>query len=578
MSYKTKLPMILIALVVLLLAASDRAQAAATITIVNNDGPNEGFNDPTPVAPVGGNPGTTRGQQRLIAFQFAADLWGATLDSNVQIFVTAAFNPLGANVLGSAGATFVFSDFGSIAFPFPGSQPFPNTWYHSALADKRAGTELNPGFADINAQFSSNFNFYLGLDNNHGAQNDLVAVVLHELGHGLGFANFVNETNGTNLSGRTDIFSKFTFDNTVGLLWSNMTNAQRQASAINFSNVVWTGPNVTAGVPSVLNFGSPTVRVDTPVVIAGSKQFGTAAFGPAISTPITAPVVLVNDGVAAGGGGTVNDGCEPLAPGSLSGKIALIDRGLCGFAVKAKTAQDAGALAVIIANNVAGAPPGMAGVDPTITIPTVSLSLADANALKAQLGGGVTATLGVDPSIRAGADPSGKARLFAPNPVQSGSSISHFDSIASRNLLMEPAINPDLTHELNAPDDLTLEQMRDIGWYPDANLDGIPDNFQVCIDQGSSIFTLDTSTGNYMFFDCAKGAFLSGTGVFTQNFCKRELTDRGTDPKRPDRNVLVKFNPCTGVGTATVTINGINKTFSINDANINVGRCGCASL
>jgi len=39
-------------------------------------------------------------------------------------------------------------------------------------------------------------------------------------------------------------------------------------------------------------------------------------------------------------------------------------------------------LAVIIANNVAGAPPGMAGVDPTIVIPTVSTRWRDANAIK----------------------------------------------------------------------------------------------------------------------------------------------------------------------------------------------------
>lgn len=482
----SKCPLMLIAMVVFLFSAADSALGAATITIVNVDGPNEGFNDPTPVAPVGGNPGTTRGQQRLIAFQFAADLWGATLDSNVQIFVTAAFNPLGANVLGSAGSTFVFSDFGSI-FPFPGAQ-IGNTWYHSALADKLAGAELNPGFADINAQFSSDFNFYLGLDNNHGALNDLVVVVLHELGHGLGFANFVNEANGTNLAGRTDIFSQFTFDNTVGLLWSAMSNAQRQASAINFSNVVWSGPKVTAGVPSVLSFGSPTVRIDSPPAIAGDKQFGTAAFGPQISAPgITAPVALVNDGVA-----PTSDGCEPLPAGSLTGKIALIDRGLCGFAVKTKIAQDAGALAVIIANNVAGAPPGMAGVDPTIVIPTVSVSLADGNAIKAQLGGGVTATLAVDLSIRAGADAFGRARLFAPNPVIGGSSISHFDSIAFRNLLMEPAINPDLTHNLTAPDDLTLEQMRDVGWFADANVDGIPDDVQICMQKGFAVFTYNT--------------------------------------------------------------------------------------
>lgn len=572
--YLNKTPLMLIALIAFLFVASDQARAAATITVVNVDGPGEGFNDPTPVAPVGGNPGTTRGQQRLIAFQFAADLWGATLDSNVQVFITAAFNPLGANVLGSASATFVFSDFGSI-FPFPGAQ-VPNTWYHSALADKQAGAELNPGFADINTQFSSDFNFYLGLDNNHGPLNDLVVVVLHELGHGLGFANFVNEANGTNLAGRTDIYARQTFDNTVGLSWDNMTNAQRQASAINFGNVVWTGPNVTNGVPSVLNFGSPTLTVNSPAAIAGVKQFGTAAFGPVISSPpIVAPLQLGNDGVAAPGGGTMTDGCEAFPAGSLTGKIALIDRGLCGFAVKTKMAQDAGAIAVIIANNVAGAPPGMAGTDPTIVIPTLSVSLADANAIKAQLVNGVNVTMGVDLTIRAGADNLGRARLNAPNPLQAGSSISHFDPIASRNLLMEPAINPDLTHNLTTPDDLTLQQMRDVGWFPDANLDGIPDNFQICIQDGSTVFTLDTSTGRYLFFDCSKGVALSGTGVVTRNFCKLELRDRGTDPKRPDRNVFIEINTCTQAGTAVVSTVSPARSFSLTDANMADSRCGC---
>lgn len=562
-----KYPLMLIALVVFLLAASDSALGAATITVVNIDGPNEGFNDPTPVAPVGGNPGTTRGQQRLIAFQFAADLWGATLDSNVQVRVNAAFNPLGANVLGSAGTTFVFSDFGGV-FPFPGAQ-FGNTWYHSALADKRAGAELNPGFADINAQFSSNFNFYLGLDNNHGALNDLVVVVLHELGHGLGFSAFVNSSTGANFAGRTDIFSRFAFDNTVGLFWNNMTNAQRQASAINFGNLVWVGGNVTADVPNVLSFGSPSVRIDSPPVIAGLKQFGNAAFGPPISAPgITAPVMLVNDGVA-----PTSDGCEALPAGSLTGKIALIDRGLCGFVVKAKIAQNAGALAVIIANNVAGAPPGMAGVDPTVVIPSVSISLADGNAIKAQLAGGVVATLSVDLSVRAGADPAGRARLNAPNPVQPGSSVSHFDPIAFRNQLMEPAINPDLTHNLTAPEDLTLAQMRDVGWFADAQLDGIPDDVQICMQQGPISLTYNTSTGQYLFFDCSKGVSLTGVGIVAEHFCKLTLTDKGPVPKIPDRNVSILVNTCTGAGSATISFGG--KTYSISDGNISLGSCGC---
>ena len=67
---------------------------AATIVIVNNNAAGVGFNDTTPVAPVGGNTGTTLGQQRLIAFQAAASIWGATLDSNVTIVIRSQFTAL----------------------------------------------------------------------------------------------------------------------------------------------------------------------------------------------------------------------------------------------------------------------------------------------------------------------------------------------------------------------------------------------------------------------------------------------------------------------------------------------------
>src|ERR1700693_2346171 len=80
---------------------------AATLTVLNNDGPGEGFNDPTPKAPGGGNPGTTLGAQRLIAFQHAADIWGGLLSSSVTIRVGATFDALSCSassaVLGSAG-------------------------------------------------------------------------------------------------------------------------------------------------------------------------------------------------------------------------------------------------------------------------------------------------------------------------------------------------------------------------------------------------------------------------------------------------------------------------------------------
>jgi hypothetical protein len=58
----------------LLAALASSSFAAATITIINIDGPGEGFNDATAAAPVGGNPGVTIGQQRLLCFQQAASI------------------------------------------------------------------------------------------------------------------------------------------------------------------------------------------------------------------------------------------------------------------------------------------------------------------------------------------------------------------------------------------------------------------------------------------------------------------------------------------------------------------------
>ena len=472
---------------IMVLALSSSAFGAATMVIVNLDGPNEGFNDPTPAAPVGGNAGTTLGQQRLIAFTHAANIWGSTLDSSVVIRIQAAFNPLAPGVLGSAGATFVFRDFPGVGL-FPGAE-FPATWYGSALADKRAGTELNPGFNDINAQFSSNFNFYLGLDNNHGAQPDLVVVLLHEFAHGLNFQTFVNAASGANFAGFTDIYARHILDTTNNLHYHEMTQAQRQQAATKFGRIVWDGATVTANVPNVLVFGSPEVRVLTPAAIAGAYQFGTAAFGPPVGSPnvngagIVAAVDIAEPPAPPLAAGTTTDGCSPFTnAAAVSGNIALIERGLCGFAVKARNATIAGAVGVIIYNNAANVnagPPGMAddGINGAfVTIPTVSMTRADGLAIVGQLGGGVTANIGVDLSIRAGADALGRARLFAPFPVSPGSSISHYDTVANKNLLMEPAINGNLTHNVQSPDDLTLELFRDVGWFPDADNDGSPDD------------------------------------------------------------------------------------------------------
>ena len=124
--------------------AAAPAFADATVFLINGDAPGVGLNDPTPRAPVAGNTGTTVGQQRLIALQHAADIWGSQLDSPVPIGLIVSFGqractPTGA-VLASAGAWNAFANFPAVgAFPGPVR---PDTWHHSALADKRAGADV----------------------------------------------------------------------------------------------------------------------------------------------------------------------------------------------------------------------------------------------------------------------------------------------------------------------------------------------------------------------------------------------------------------------------------------------------
>jgi hypothetical protein len=173
--------------------------------------------------------------------------------------------------------------------------------------------------------------------------------------------------------------------------------------------------------------------------------------------------------------GVTGTACSPLSEANaalVAGKVALVDRGACAFTVKVKNAQDAGAKAVIVADNLDGGPPaGLGGVDPTVVIPSVRITKADGDLIKTVLTPAmpsirkVKGNLKLDKSVYAGADAAGRVMLYTPNPYQSGSSVSHFDTLATRNLLMEPAINSDLvTFRVQPPYDLTLPLLMDIGY------------------------------------------------------------------------------------------------------------------
>ena len=449
---------------------------AATFTINNVDAPGIGFNDNTPATPVGGNPGVTIGEQRLNAFQFAADLWGSILDSNVDIVIQGTFQPLGCSptggTLGAAGTIQIFTN-------FPGTQ-LPFHWYHSSLANRLAGFDLTPGPPDpgllvppFNDDIVAFFNgaidtdpncltglsWYYGFDNNGPAGTiDFLNVVIHEFAHGLGFSEFISEGTGDGIAGLPDVYSANMLDTDLGLTWNVMTPVERLASQVNTGNLVWIGSNVTAAAPSVLG-PRPSLKVLVPPASAGSSEAQAASFGAPLTGGggTTGKVVEVDDGVGVG-----TDACEPIL-NKLNGKIALIDRGGCAFTTKVANAEAAGAKGAIVANNQPVGPAPMGGSDPSITISSIGVTQAQGAALRADLAAGnVVVKLLLDDNFLAGANQDNFVRLYAPNPVEPGSSKSHFDTSAFPNLLMEPFISDDL--EAATDVDLTPLLFLDIGW------------------------------------------------------------------------------------------------------------------
>lgn len=143
---------------------------------------------------------------------------------------------------------------------------------------------------------------------------------------------------------------------------------------------IWNNPNVAA------------LEVASPAAIAGDYSMAPAGFGAAITpgSSLGAPLALANDGTA-----TPTFGCEPLV-NFPAGHIAVIDRGACEFGLKGLRAQQAGAVGVVVVNNVAGNSTlamGAGQVGNQVTIPAGMIGNDDGNLIRAELGGVVDASI-----------------------------------------------------------------------------------------------------------------------------------------------------------------------------------------
>jgi subtilisin family serine protease len=139
---------------------------------------------------------------------------------------------------------------------------------------------------------------------------------------------------------------------------------------------------LTAGASTVPHF------VGAPFTVGGSTIGIAAGDFATVEADLTAPLGVVM------ASGTLGAACDALPAGSLAGKIALISRGACTFSQKIRNAQDAGAVAAVVVNNVAGDPAAMAlgGIANEPTIPAYMASFTDKAALVAA--DGAAATIG----------------------------------------------------------------------------------------------------------------------------------------------------------------------------------------
>lgn len=137
--------------------------------------------------------------------------------------------------------------------------------------------------------------------------------------------------------------------------------------------------------------GASQIVVSMRVMYASTEttlEITPSTFGPSLTdmAPITNAMAVSSP----------LDGCTAVGS-SLSGKIALVQRGTCNFDTKVRNAQNAGAVAVIVFNHLEGADVLMGGGTDAVhvTIPSAFIGLSDGTLLQAAAASGVTITLPV---------------------------------------------------------------------------------------------------------------------------------------------------------------------------------------
>ena len=229
----------------------------AEIIIVNSDYPGEGLNSSTVVEPIGGNTGTTLGEQRLKVFERAAEILSESLNILAPVKVGVQFNPLECQ---SNYALFGFAGPQAIEYVLETQSATPH-----ALFNQLSGNDADPSSIEITARFNSNIdnndnclentNWYYGFDAPSDNDVSLLTVVLHEVAHGMGFLSFIPSDGGmgawwndgyNNLTELFDPFSRQLMNAETGEFLINQNETDRENTLISVDNLVWNGDYVNS--------------------------------------------------------------------------------------------------------------------------------------------------------------------------------------------------------------------------------------------------------------------------------------------------------------------------------------------
>ena len=200
------------------------------------------------------------------AIQAAIDIWSENFASTVPVNVNVKWGSSSSyGVLASASAKNNFSNFNGA--------PDRTLYYASALANALAGRDLDPSSPEVEISITSNAPWYYGIDGKCPPRSfDLVSVILHELGHGLGFVsgNYYDSFSGF---GRVDQPTPFDAYAQLpdGRRLADLPSPSLEAGKAMTSSLFWSGENAIKAnngikpklyTPSVYEPGSSISHLD----------------------------------------------------------------------------------------------------------------------------------------------------------------------------------------------------------------------------------------------------------------------------------------------------------------------------